>query len=82
MQLFGDDKVLCHCLEARQRYDRAFVALTKVGRRELMAVNRVVVHGEAIAPQDLVYLKSGLDGLARHFGLTRRPRGGYYRNAH
>lgn len=82
MQLFGADKVLCRCLEAKQRYDRAFEALVRVGRRELMAVNRVAVHGQAIAQQDLVYLKNGLDGLARHFGLTGgRPRA-YSSNAH
>jgi hypothetical protein len=81
--LFGGAEVaICHCLEAKQRYERAFEALARVGRRELMAVNRVAVHREAIAPQDLVYLKAGLDGLARHFGLGVRRHREYSGNAH
>lgn len=75
-------RALCACEERRIRYQRAFEALATIGRRELMAVNRVAIHGEAIAPQDLVYLKSGLDGLARHFGLTGRRRKDYSSNAH
>jgi hypothetical protein len=82
IELFGADKVSCHCLEAKLRYECAFEALTRVGRRELMAVNRVAVHREAIASQDLVYLKAGLDGLAKHFGLGVRRSREYSGNAH
>ncbi len=73
---------LCACEQRRIRYHHAFEALASVGRRALMAVNRVAVHGQAIAPQDLVYLKAGLSGLARHFGLGMRRRREYSGNAH
>lgn len=73
---------LCPCEERRIRYHRAYEALATIGRRELMAVNRVAVHREAIAREDLVYLKAGLDGLAKHFGLGIRRSREYSGNAH
>ena len=73
---FGDGLVRCTCLEARRRYDAAFEAVAKVGRRPLMEVNLVAVQGAELPPEHLVYLDVGLTALARHFGLTgrREPR--------
>jgi hypothetical protein len=64
----GDE---CACARRKARYDGAFEALGAAGRRALMVVNRVAVHREAIAPQDIVYLDRGLDALARFFGVDR-----------
>lgn len=61
----------CACARRKARYDGAFEALGAAGRRALMVVNRVAVHREAIAPQDIVYLDRGLDALARYFGIDR-----------
>lgn len=72
----------CFCAQRKTRYDAAFEALMRVGQRAAKAVARVAVHGEAIAPQDLVYLKTGLDALAKHFGLTGGRKREHVRNAH
>lgn len=72
----------CSCAQRKARYDGAFEAVMRAGQRAAKTVARVAVHGEAIAPQDLVYLKAGLDALARHFGLTGGRRREYSGNAH
>lgn len=72
----------CSCAQRKARYDGAFEALAAAGQHAAKAVARVAVHGEAIAPQDLVYLKAGLSALARHFGLTGGRRREYSGNAH
>lgn len=66
------DGQACACAVAKGRYDGAFEALMSAGQRAAKAVARVAVHHEALAREDLVYLKAGLNALARHFGLTRR----------
>lgn len=68
----------CACARRKARYDGAFEALGEAGRRALLAVNRVAVHGEAITAQDVVYLDRGLDALRDHFGLTNRRRREHY----
>ncbi len=70
----------CECLRRKARYNNAFEALSDVGRRQLLAVNRVVAHREAIAPEEMVYLIEGLEALVWHFGLTRRRRPEHHRN--
>lgn len=72
----------CSCAQRKARYDGAFEAVMRAGQRAAKTVARVAVHGEAIAPQDLVYLKAGLDALARHFGLGVRRTREYSGNAH
>lgn len=72
---------MCECAHRKARYDRAFEALTRTGRRALMAVSAVAVHREPIGEEDLVYLVAGLDELRRVFGLTPRRKPGQYRNA-
>lgn len=66
----------CECERRRARYDRAFEALSKIGRRALMTVNAVAVHRQQIGADDLVNLVSGLEALRKVFGLTerRKPR--------
>ena len=64
----------CECEYRKQRYDKAFEALTRLGRRSLTAVNKVAVHREAIGEEELVYLVCGLEELRRVFGLTNRRR--------
>lgn len=71
----------CACLKRRDRYMAAFEALAQAGRSVLMAVNRVAVAREAIAPEEMVNLVAGLDVLVRHFGLTPRRGGAHYQNA-
>jgi hypothetical protein len=71
----------CECRYRKERYDRAFEALGRIGRRALMAVNRVAVHREGIAEEELVYLVAGLEGLRRIFGLTERRKARHDRNA-
>jgi hypothetical protein len=58
---------------------RDYEALMDVGRRATLAVGRVAVHREELAPQDVVYLVGGLRALARHFGLTGRGGRGHQR---
>jgi hypothetical protein len=72
----------CSCAQHKARYDGAFEAVMRAGQRAARAVARVAVHGEAIAPQDLVYLKAGLDALARHYGVDGSRRGEYSGNRH
>jgi hypothetical protein len=72
---------MCECARRKARYDRAFEALARIGRRALMAVNAVAVHRESIGEEDLVYLVAGLEGLRRIFGLTAPRKPGQYRNA-
>lgn len=72
----------CSCAKRRDRYMRAYEALAEVGRAALMAVNRVAVQHEELAPSQLVYLEQGSDALARHFGLTGRRRREHSGNAH
>lgn len=71
----------CECERRRARYDKAFEALNRLGRRSLMAVNAVAVHREQIGAEELVYLVGGLEELRRHFGLTARRKPQHYRNA-
>jgi hypothetical protein len=71
----------CECAHRKARYDRAFEALTLLGRRALLAVNSVAVHREAIGEEELVYLVAGLEGLRHVFGLTTRRKPKHYRNA-
>lgn len=71
----------CECEHRKDRYMRAFEALTRIGRRALMAVNAVAIHREGIGEGELVYLVSGLEGLRRHFGLTPGRTRKHYRNA-
>jgi hypothetical protein len=68
----------CECEHRKVRYMRAFEALTRIGRRPLMAVNAVAIQRETINPQDLIYLVAGLEGLRRHFGLTARRKPKHY----
>jgi len=58
---------------------RAYEALMDAGRRATLAVGRVAVHREALAPQDVLHLVIGLRALARHFGLTGRSGQGHVR---
>ncbi len=55
----------------RLREDEAYAAATD-RRRTVMAVIKVVIHRETLAPEELVYLVSGLETLRQHFGLTTR----------
>ena len=71
----------CECEYRKKRYDQAFEALNRLGRRALLAVSKVAVHREAIGEEELVYLVSGLDELRRVFGLTNRRRRRDARNA-
>jgi hypothetical protein len=71
----------CLCAKARDRYNRAFEALTRLSRRSLTAVNRVAVHREPIGEEDLVYLVGGLEELRRVFGLVGRRRSRQHGNA-
>jgi hypothetical protein len=71
----------CECLRRKERYDRAFEALTRLGRRALMAVNRVAIHREPIGEEELVYLVAGLEELRRIYGLTARRRSRHHDNA-
>ena len=59
----------------RLRADEACIAPAAHHRRVVMAVMRAAIHRESVAPEDFVYLVTGLEELRRHFGLTaRRPR--------
>jgi hypothetical protein len=71
----------CECERRKARYDRAFEALQRIGMRALKAVNRLAVHRETIAEEELVYLVGGLEGLRRIFGLTASRKSKHYRNA-
>lgn len=71
----------CLCARSKDRYNRAFEALTRLSRRSLMAVNRVAVHREPIGEEDLVYLVGGLEELRRVFGLVGRRRSRQHGNA-
>jgi len=71
----------CECEYRKARYDRAYEALTMIGRRALMAVNAVAVHREPIGDEELVYLVCGLEELRRVFGLTAHRRSRQSRNA-
>jgi hypothetical protein len=75
----------CPCIARRQRYTSACEAVAElgrvIGRRALQAVARVAVWDQAMTPQQAIYLVRGLDALARHYGLTRRHRSGYFQNA-
>lgn len=71
----------CECARRKARYDRAFEALQAIGMGALKAVNRVAVHREGLAEEELVYLVAGLEGLRRIFGLTAPGRSKHYRNA-
>lgn len=71
----------CLCARSKDRYDRAFEALTRLSRRSLTAVNSVAVHREPIGVEDLVYLVAGLEELRRVFGLVGRRRSRQHGNA-
>ena len=71
----------CECRRRKERYDRAFEALSRIGRRSLMAVNAVAVHRQAFSQEELVYLVDGLEELRRIFGFTERRKRGHDRNA-
>ncbi|HEX4043244.1 MAG TPA: hypothetical protein VHY10_16220 [Xanthobacteraceae bacterium] len=60
---------VCICAERRDRYMRAYEAVASAGRRALMAVIAVAVRCEEIQPQELVYLKAGLQAAARYLHL-------------
>lgn len=62
----------CECLRRKERYDQMFEALSRAGRRAALAVNRIAVHREMIAHDELGHLIAGLDALAEAGGLTRR----------
>lgn len=66
------DREACPCLARKWRYDGCFEALTRAGRPLLLAVNRAVVHEQAIDEAQLVNLVDGLDVLVGHLGLTAR----------
>lgn len=76
-----EDPEACACRQRRERYQRAYEALSATGRRAVLAVNRLAVHREELAREDLVYLTLGLAALARHFGLTGTGRRPHSRNA-
>jgi hypothetical protein len=65
----------CECLRREERYESAHAALLKAGRNAVRAVERVALHGEAIATGDLVAIYIGLSALCGHFGLNRREQG-------
>jgi hypothetical protein len=71
----------CECQRRKERYDRAFEALSRLSRRSLMAVNNVVIHRQAIGEEELVYLVAGLEELRRIFGLTERRKRRHHENA-
>ncbi|MGY4295396.1 hypothetical protein ACVWXN_003491 [Bradyrhizobium sp. i1.4.4] len=71
----------CLCARSRDRYNRAFEALTRLSRRSLLAVNSVAVYREAIGQEELVYLVAGLEELRRVFGLVGRRRSRQHGNA-
>jgi hypothetical protein len=56
---------------------RAYEALMDAGRRATLAVGRVAVHREELAPQDVVYLVGGLRAGAA-FRLDRPGRAGAF----
>jgi hypothetical protein len=60
----------CLCARSRDRYNRAFEALTRLSRRALVAVNRVAVHREPIGQEDLVYLVAGWRSCGACSGLS------------
>lgn len=70
LTLRGTEGFVCGCEARKDRYDAAFEALIKIGQRAAVAVAHVAIHGREPAGQT-VYLVSGLDALARHFGLRR-----------
>lgn len=61
--------------------DEAYIPIAADRRRVLLAVIRLVIHQQAIGPEDLVYLVRGLEMLRQHFGLTARRKPKHYRNA-
>jgi hypothetical protein len=75
------DRDSCLCARSKDRYERAFEALTRLSRRSLLAVNSVAVHREPIGQEELVYLVAGLEELRRVFGLVGRRRSRQHGNA-
>lgn len=62
----------CECLLRRVKYNLAYEALAKAGRRAIWAVNEAVVHRRAVDPVMMPYVVAGLDELVTHFGLMRK----------
>ncbi len=60
----------CECQSRTSKYNDLFEALTRAGRKALVAVNCVAVHGLRIRRGELRTLRSGLDALVKHLGLT------------
>lgn len=65
-----DNRDTCACAKRKAAYDSAFELLTRLGRRVLMAVNRLVAHDQEPSEADLPLDRIGLSGLERHYGLT------------
>lgn len=62
---YGPDD--CECHQRRKRYNDLYEALAGAGRKPMLAVNSVAIQGKQ---GDLYALRSGLDALVRHLGLT------------
>lgn len=72
----------CECRQRKSRYDELYEVLAKVGRKPLMAVNRVVVFQQRVTRSEMDHLRIGLSALARHMGLTRDRKSNSAINAH
>lgn len=60
----------CECRRRKQRYDRAFEAVSAASQRAAKAVAHVAVHeGRYHDNEELRYLRMGLSALVIHFGL-------------
>lgn len=60
----------CECKSRTARYEDLFEALARCGRKELVAVNCVAIHGLRVQRGELRTLRAGLDALVKHLGLT------------
>ena len=61
----------CECRRRKDRYDRAFEAVSAPSQRAARAVSHVAVFGKGCQSDELAHLKIGLTALSRHFGIER-----------
>jgi hypothetical protein len=66
----ADEGGMCECLRRKNRYEGCYEILHEAGRKVLMVVNRVVLHGQRCMSGELESLRCGLNVLGRHLGLT------------
>lgn len=67
----GDLDYRCECAQRTVRYNEAFCALMRAGRRALVAVNRAAIEDLPPWPGELPSLIAGLEALAWHFHRAR-----------